>query len=177
MSCLSSLLFSSSSSFLSCCSHFGHRASVKRFVSLQFHDHFTDSRTPWTSDQLVARPLPKHMTTQTQNKHIHIPNIHALCGIRTHDPGFRAKTVHALERSATVTGKLLLGRTNSVTGGSFGLCNFLRMLQYSVRILPRSPFYPMSARLSTNSDTSSSSRLAASRRRKFPEFLTRSRMT
>jgi hypothetical protein len=25
-----------------------------------------------------------------QNKHIHIPNIHALCGIRTHDPGFRA---------------------------------------------------------------------------------------
>jgi hypothetical protein len=25
-----------------------------------------------------------------QHKHIHIPNIHALCGIRTHDPGFRA---------------------------------------------------------------------------------------
>jgi hypothetical protein len=24
------------------------------------------------------------------HKHIHIPNIHALCGIRTHDPGFRA---------------------------------------------------------------------------------------
>jgi hypothetical protein len=24
-----------------------------------------------------------------QNKYIHIPNIHALCGIRTHDPGFR----------------------------------------------------------------------------------------
>jgi hypothetical protein len=23
-------------------------------------------------------------------QHIHIPNIHALCGIRTHDPGFRA---------------------------------------------------------------------------------------
>jgi hypothetical protein len=34
-------------------------------------------------------PLPKHRT-QTQNKHIHIPNTHALCGIRTHDPGFRA---------------------------------------------------------------------------------------
>jgi hypothetical protein len=50
----------------------------------------SDGRTPWTSDQLVARPLPKHRTTQTQNKHIHIPNIHALCGIRTHDPGFRA---------------------------------------------------------------------------------------
>jgi hypothetical protein len=47
----------------------------------QFHDLFTDDRTPWTIDQLVARPLPKHRTTQTQNKHIHIPNSHALCGI------------------------------------------------------------------------------------------------
>jgi hypothetical protein len=56
----------------------------------QFHDHFTDGRTPWASDQLVARPLPKHRTTQTHNKHIHTPNIHALCRIRTHDPGFRA---------------------------------------------------------------------------------------
>jgi hypothetical protein len=56
--------------------------------SLFFHfDHFTDGRTPWTSDQLVARPLPKHRTTQTQNKHI--PIIYASCGIRTHDPGFR----------------------------------------------------------------------------------------
>jgi hypothetical protein len=54
---------------------------------LFFHfDHFTDGRTPWTSDQPVARPLPNHRTTQTQNKHIHIPNTHALCGIRTKDP-------------------------------------------------------------------------------------------
>jgi hypothetical protein len=53
----------------------------------QFYDHFTDGRTPWTSDQPVARPLPKHRTTQIQNTHIHIPNIHNLCGIRTHDPG------------------------------------------------------------------------------------------
>jgi hypothetical protein len=51
---------------------------------------FRDGRTPRTSDQLVARPLSKHRTTQTQNKHIHTQNIHALCGIRTHDPGFRA---------------------------------------------------------------------------------------
>jgi hypothetical protein len=55
-----------------------------------FYDNFTDGRTHWMSDQLIARPLPKHRTTQTQNKHIHIPNTHALCGIRTHDPGFRA---------------------------------------------------------------------------------------
>jgi hypothetical protein len=55
---------------------------------LQFHDHFTDRRAPWTNDQLVARPLPKHRTTQTQNKHIHTLNIHALSGIRTHDSNF-----------------------------------------------------------------------------------------
>jgi hypothetical protein len=29
----------------------------------QFYDHFTDGRTPWMSDQLAARPLPKHRTT------------------------------------------------------------------------------------------------------------------
>jgi hypothetical protein len=68
------------------------RSSFTFTVSrLLFHfDQFTESRTLWTSDQLVARPLPKHRTTQTQNKHIHIPNIHALFGVRTHDPGFRA---------------------------------------------------------------------------------------
>jgi hypothetical protein len=55
--------------------------------------------------QLVARPLPKHRTTQTQNKHINTLNIHVLCEIRTHDPGFeRAKTVHDIDRSATPTG-------------------------------------------------------------------------
>jgi hypothetical protein len=48
--------------------------------AFQFYYHFTDGRTPWTSNQLVARPLPKHRATQTQNKHT--PNIHALCGIR-----------------------------------------------------------------------------------------------
>jgi hypothetical protein len=72
-----------------------------------FFGHFTDGRTPWTSDQLVARPLHKHRTTQTQNKHIHIQNIHVLCGIGTHDPGFRTseESIHPLDRSATVTGE------------------------------------------------------------------------
>jgi hypothetical protein len=32
----------------------------------QFLDHFTDGRTPWTDDQLVARALPVHRTTKTQ---------------------------------------------------------------------------------------------------------------
>jgi hypothetical protein len=57
---------------------------------LLFHDYFTDGRTSWTSDQLVAMVLPKHRATQIQNKYMYIPNIHTLCGIRTHDPGFRA---------------------------------------------------------------------------------------
>jgi hypothetical protein len=50
---------------------------------------FTDCRTPWTGDQLVARPLPKHRATQTQ-KNAHTPKIHALNGIRIHDPGLQA---------------------------------------------------------------------------------------
>jgi hypothetical protein len=49
---------------------------------IQFRNHFfTDGGIPWTSDQPVARPLPKHRATQTQNKRIHTPNIHALSGI------------------------------------------------------------------------------------------------
>jgi hypothetical protein len=36
---------------------------------LQFRNHFyTDGKTPWRGDQPDARPLPKHRTTQTQNK-------------------------------------------------------------------------------------------------------------
>jgi hypothetical protein len=90
---------------------------------IQFRNQFfTDGRNPWTSDQPVARPVPKHRTTQTQNKSIHIANIHALGRIRTHDPSVRAsedsschrprgycdrlaseraKTVHALDRATT----------------------------------------------------------------------------
>jgi hypothetical protein len=63
--------------------------TLERNIISQFIDHFTDGRTPWTGDQLVARPLPKHRTTETQNKCIHTPNIHVLCEIRTHDPFFR----------------------------------------------------------------------------------------
>jgi hypothetical protein len=32
---------------------------------------FTVGRTPWTSDQPIARPLPTHRTTQTQNNCTH----------------------------------------------------------------------------------------------------------
>jgi hypothetical protein len=88
-------------------------------------DLYTIRRTPWTSDRPVTRPLPKYRTTQTHNKRAHTPNIHSISGIRTHDHSVRAsedssclrslgyrdrlaseraKTVHALDRSATVTG-------------------------------------------------------------------------
>jgi hypothetical protein len=34
----------------------------------KFLNLYTDGRTPWTGDQSVARSLPIHGTTQTQNK-------------------------------------------------------------------------------------------------------------
>jgi hypothetical protein len=58
------------------------RASVKRFVSLQFFNHNTVGRTPWTGDQHIARPLPTQDNTN-KNKSRHI---HTLSGIRTHNP-------------------------------------------------------------------------------------------
>jgi hypothetical protein len=57
--------------------------------------------TPWTRDQPVVRPLPTHRTTQTQNKRTQtsMPRV----GFEPTAPVFeRAKTVHALDRAATV---------------------------------------------------------------------------
>jgi hypothetical protein len=72
---------------------------------------YTVGRTSWMGDQPVARLLPTHRTTQTQNKHT---DFHALSGIRNHDPSVkRAKTVHAvhaLVRAVTVIGLQLLYR-------------------------------------------------------------------
>jgi hypothetical protein len=50
----------------------------------QFHDHFTDCRTPWTSDQLAARPLPKHSTTK------HICTYKTFLPCAGFEAGFRA---------------------------------------------------------------------------------------
>jgi hypothetical protein len=52
----------------------------------QFLNLYTVGRTPWPGDQPVARPLPTHRTTQTQNKRT---DIHVSSGIRTHDPSVR----------------------------------------------------------------------------------------
>jgi hypothetical protein len=50
----------------------------------QFHDHFTDGSL---LGRVISSSQGLYLNT---GQHIHIPNIHALCGIRTHDPGFRA---------------------------------------------------------------------------------------
>jgi hypothetical protein len=63
---------------------------------------------PWTGDQPVARPLPTHITTQTQNK----------CTQYRHpriewDPNPRSRRssdrrLHALDRAATLIGHMEL---------------------------------------------------------------------
>jgi hypothetical protein len=68
----------------------------------QFRNLFyTVGRTPWTSDQPIARSLPAHRTTQTQIK------AHALSGIQTHDPSVRANEDSSyLNRATRVTGRI-----------------------------------------------------------------------
>jgi hypothetical protein len=64
---------------------------------------FAVGRTPWTGDQPVARPLPTHRTTQTQNKHTQTSM--SWVGFEPTIPALeRAKVVHALDRTATVIG-------------------------------------------------------------------------
>jgi hypothetical protein len=65
----------------------------------QSPDLFTIGRTPWTSDQLLARPLTKHRTAQTQNKHIYTH--------QTSIPwvGFEP-TITASEQAKTVHGRI-----------------------------------------------------------------------
>jgi hypothetical protein len=59
--------------------------------------------TSWTGDQTVTRHLPTDRATQTQNKRtqISMPRV----GFEHTTPVLeRAKTVHALDRAATVIG-------------------------------------------------------------------------
>jgi hypothetical protein len=79
---------------------------------LQFRKLFyTVGRTPWMSDQLVARPLPTHRTTQTQNKHTHP------CLEWDSIPVFeRAKTVHLLGRAAAVIGQRGIDKRKEIAG-------------------------------------------------------------
>jgi hypothetical protein len=57
-------------------------------------------------DQLVSRPLPKHRTTQTEkNAYAHQTTMPFVGFEPTIPASERAKMVHVLDRSATVTGK------------------------------------------------------------------------
>jgi hypothetical protein len=56
---------------------------------IQFRNHFTDGRTPWTSDQ-PSQGLYLNRGQHKENKLIHTPTIHAVSEIRTHDPSVRA---------------------------------------------------------------------------------------
>jgi hypothetical protein len=65
---------------------------------------YTVRRTPWTGDQPVPRPLPAHRATQTQNKRTQTSMPWVGCSPTI--PVFeRAKTVHAMNRAATVIGR------------------------------------------------------------------------
>jgi hypothetical protein len=95
--------------FLSCCSQLEHRAPVKRFVSLQFLNPTTVDWTPWRGDQPVARTLRKYRTTQTEkNSHTHQTPMPEVGFEPTITASARANTVYDLDRSASVTGILVI---------------------------------------------------------------------
>jgi hypothetical protein len=70
---------------------------------------YTVGRTPWTGDQPVAMPLPVHRITQTQN--IRPQTSTPQVGFEPTIPAYEwAKTVHALDRAAFVSGIKLYAR-------------------------------------------------------------------
>jgi hypothetical protein len=80
------------------------------------HLFYTVGRTPWTGDQALARPLPTHRTTQTQNKRpqTSMPQV----GFEPAIPVFKhAKTFRALYHVATVIGEV--GQMATVKGVYF----------------------------------------------------------
>jgi hypothetical protein len=67
---------------------------------------YTVGRTPWTGDQPAARPLPTDRAVQTQDKCTQTSM--SQVGFEPTTTAFeQAKTVHALDRAATVIGSNL----------------------------------------------------------------------
>jgi hypothetical protein len=62
----------------------------------------TVGRTPWTGDQLVARPLPVHKHRKSHTQHKHLTSISWMGFEPTVSESVPAKIVHALDRSASV---------------------------------------------------------------------------
>jgi hypothetical protein len=67
----------------------------------------TVGRTPWTGDQLVARPLPVHKHRKTHT-HTQTLNIHAPSAIWTFGPGFWASEDSARLRPLGYHDRLVL---------------------------------------------------------------------
>jgi hypothetical protein len=83
----------------SCCSHLERRISVKRFVSFQF---LNLTHSVGLLGRVISLPQGRYLT-QTQNKHrqTSMPRV----GFEPTIPAFQQrKTVHALDRAATVIG-------------------------------------------------------------------------
>jgi hypothetical protein len=88
-------------SVYSCCSYLEHRASVKRFVSLQF----LNLRHPVGLLGRVISPSQGRYLTQTQNKYKQTSM--SRLGVEPTFPALeRAMTFHALDRGATVIGNI-----------------------------------------------------------------------
>jgi hypothetical protein len=88
--------------------HLIHQWLFQPFVGpwplLQFRNIFyTDGGTSWTSDQPVAKPAT-YTQGNTDRRNAH-RNIHALNEIRAFE---RAKTVHALDRAASLIGLIAM---------------------------------------------------------------------
>jgi hypothetical protein len=98
-------------------------SSCGPWTLFQFLNLYTVGRTPWTGDQSVARPLPTHRRTQTQNKRTQTP-----VGLEPTIPAFeRAKMIHALDRAATVIGQYectYLFFSPIIVSGAIELLNF-----------------------------------------------------
>jgi hypothetical protein len=105
--------------------HFHPSMAVPHFVGpwllLQFRNLFyTNGRTALTSDQPVARALPTHRTTQTQNKLTQTSMLWV--GFAPTIPVFeRAKTVHTLYRAANVIGDRTTSKNYFMNGRNPGM--------------------------------------------------------
>jgi hypothetical protein len=118
------------------CIHLTHLStnSIYLFISLTIYSPFLDlgrffgflilytgGMTPWTGDQPVARPLPAHRTTQTQNKRkqTSMSRVTFETTIPVIPVFERVKTVHASHCAATVVGfEVFIGYTRMKTGNS-----------------------------------------------------------
>jgi hypothetical protein len=74
----------------------------------------------------LSQDLYLNIVQHKQNKCIHTPNIHALCGIRIIIPtSERAKTLHTLDNSASVTDPASIAFINNIMPVGINWLHFL----------------------------------------------------